>query len=412
MKSQIIHGDALEILKNLPHESVQCCITSPPYWGLRDYGVDGQLGLEKTPEFYVEKMVEVFREVKRVLRNDGTLWLNLGDSYTHGVPGGGYVFEKGRNRGDRKSYESDKARGREKISTLAEGLKIKDLIGLPWMVAFSLRADGWWLRSCIPWIKRNAMPESVVDRPSTAVEYIFLLAKTQKYFYDAEAVKMQGAGNKWGKYSNPKYGNGSEGRMQSVKELTKDEYVDKYQTRNRRNSDWFFESWRGLLTNEEGDPLAMVVNPVGYSEAHFATFPEMMIEPLIKAGTSEKGCCPECGKPWVRVTDISYLQHRKAGKWCDRGQEERGLNRSESQYKYGSATRIATTTGFSPTCTHNHEPAPCIVLDPFSGAGTTGLVAEKLGRDYIGIELNPEYVRMSNRRINAVKLPLFEELEN
>src|SRR6516162_4333229 len=183
MSTHIIVRDCLEALCKLPDESVHCVVTSPPYWGLRDYGINGQLGLESLFQDYLATMVKVFREVRRVLRKDGTLWLNMGDSYVHGVPGGGSVFDNGRTDG-RIFYEGDKARGRTKISTFINGLKSKDLCGIPWRLAFALQADGWYLRSDIIWHKPNPMPESVTDRPTKSHEYVFLMSKCERYFYD------------------------------------------------------------------------------------------------------------------------------------------------------------------------------------------------------------------------------------
>ena len=183
--NKVICGDCLEVMKGIPDRIIQCCITSPPYWGLRDYGHDDQIGLDQTPEEYVAKMVAVFREVRRVLRDDGTLWLNLGDSYVNtGMKDtskvGGFTGDRIR-RGVKGIMDS---RPRQ----IPQGLKIKDLVGIPWMVAFALRADGWYLRSDIIWSKPNPMPESVTDRPTKAHEYIFLLSKSQRYYYDHEAI--------------------------------------------------------------------------------------------------------------------------------------------------------------------------------------------------------------------------------
>jgi DNA modification methylase len=239
---RIIEGDALAVLKTLPSESIHCCVTSPPYWGLRDYGHDGQIGLESTPEAYVARMVEVFREVRRVLRDDGTCWINLGDSYT-----GGIGWDKGNNQwstlGPKKDglHESNKAFQApiSKTTIIPPGLKRKDLVGIPWRVAFSLQADGWWLRQDIIWHKPNPMPESVRDRCTKAHEYVFLLAKSERYHYDAEAIK------------EPSISYGDE------------------ETRNRR-SVW-------------------TVTTKPYSGAHFAVMPPDLVEPCVKAGCPEDG---------------------------------------------------------------------------------------------------------------------------
>jgi len=307
----IIQGDALTRLKELPSESADCCITSPPYFGLRDYGVEGQIGLEESPEAYVSKLVDVFREVRRVLKKEGTLWLNLGDSFASGKgtcfnPGGG-SSSLGKARKDAGAHPLN----RGNISDLrASGLKPKDLIGIPWMVAFALRADGWYLRSDIIWHKPNCMPESVTDRPTKSHEYIFLLSKSQKYYYDGEAIKEESITN------DPRKPYTSQG----AKELDGRDVW--HSGEKRENGDFTKRNKRTVWT--------VATKP--YSEAHFATFPEKLIEPCVLAG------CPEGG----------------------------------------------------------------ICLDPFFGAGTTGLVAKKLGRHFVGIELNEAYIGMAQKRIAAV----------
>ena len=302
----IIQGDCLEELRKLPSEAVDCCITSPPYYGLRNYGCDGQIGLEESPEAYVSKLVEVFREVRRVLKKEGTLWLNLGDSYCsigHKKSSSGYGT-------------TGLAGGKAQEHTILRhenngpGLKHKDLIGIPWAVAFALRADGWYLRSDIIWHKPNCMPESVTDRPTKAHEYIFLLSKSQKYYYDSEAIKEESITN------DPRKPYTSLG----AKELDGREVW--HSGERRENGDFTKRNKRTVWT----------IPTQPFKEAHFATFPEELVEPCIKAG------CPEGG----------------------------------------------------------------IVLDPFFGAGTTGLVAKKLGRCFVGIELNPRYIGMAQKRIAAV----------
>jgi len=250
-------GDALSILKTLPDECVDCCVTSPPYWGLRDYGVEGQLGLEKTPEEYVQKMVEVFREVKRVLRDDGTLWLNLGDSYNgSGKAGSNPEYQAHHTEFGKQSIHES----RFGMPTNVKTLKPKDLVGIPWMTAFALRADGWYLRSDIIWSKPNPMPESVTDRCTKSHEYIFLLTKSPKYYYDAEAIKEPSI---WSSIPNKRYvsnaPHGSE-RPGGNKKLN----IPNLAGRNKR-SVW-------------------TINTKPYSEAHFATFPPELPSLCIKAG--------------------------------------------------------------------------------------------------------------------------------
>ncbi len=266
--SLIMEGDALHALRLLPSNSIQCVVTSPPYWGLRDYGIDGQIGLEGTLPQFINHLVAIFNEIKRVLRDDGTLWVNIGDGYTSG------------NRGYRATDKKNPARAMAVRPDTPEGMKPKDLQGIPWRLAFALQDDGWYLRSDIVWHKPNAMPESVKDRPTRAHEYLFMLTKSERYFYDYEAVKQPGLNGK---------------------------------PRNRRSV------WD--------------VNTQPFAEAHFATFPPKLIEPCVLAST-------------------------RSGDY---------------------------------------------VLDPFFGSGTVGIVCAEHQRSYVGIELNPEYVTLSAKRLNATR---------
>jgi DNA modification methylase len=297
----ILIGDVRQKLKELPDQSVHCVVTSPPYWGLRDYGEDGQIGMEDTPEEFVANLVGVFREVWRVLRDDGTLWLNLGDSYA----GSG----KGRNPDGtvhvsamiaKQGSSAGTVMGNVKGGLVPDGLKPKDLVGIPWRVAFALQAEGWYLRQDIIWHKPNPMPESVTDRCTKSHEYIFLLSKSRQYYFDNEAIKEPA------KYAGDDRGSRSDSRrgtiMNSVSGTTAE-------TRNKR------------------DVWTVTTRP--FKGAHFATFPPQLIEPCILAG------CPEGGT----------------------------------------------------------------VLDPFFGAGTTGLVSQQYGRNWIGCELNPVYAEMAAKRI-------------
>ena len=264
MTYQLINGDCLTELQKLPPESVQTCVTSPPYWGLRDYGTDGQLGLEQTPEEYVANMVQVFREVKRVLRDDGTLWLNLGDSYYNYRPGGTSQVKQSLAKHMGAVVEQTAKR-----NIKFDNLKEKDLVGIPWRVAFALQADGWYLRSDIIWHKPNPMPESVTDRPTKAHEYIFLLTKSAKYYYDHEAI-MENTVYPVGSREDKKQGefNGIRHAHQAFKHIS-----DSFRAiRDKRNK-------RSVWT----------VNTRPFSEAHFATFPPKLIEPCILAG------CPTGG---------------------------------------------------------------------------------------------------------------------
>lgn len=325
----ILQGDALTRLRELPDESVQTCVTSPPYWGLRDYKQEDQIGLEKSPQEYVVAIVKVFREVNRVLENNGTLWLNLGDSYATGAgkvgncPGGG---EQGENW---KGLSTSPNR------LPIEGLKPKDLIGIPWRVAFALQADGWYLRSDIIWAKPNCMPESVTDRPTRSHEYIFLLTKSRKYFYDADAIKepcsestekrvAQDVESQAGSV-RANGGAKTNGPMKAV--------VSKQRGHSRRH-DGFNDRWdqmerTGQCSGMRNKRDVWTVAPANYKEAHFATFPPDLIKPCILAG------CPVGGT----------------------------------------------------------------VLDPFAGSGTTGQVALEYGRKFVGIELNPDYVKLIEQRL-------------
>jgi len=366
----------------MPDESVDCCITSPPYYGLRDYGIDGQIGLEQTPEEYVANLVVVFREVRRVLKKEGTLWLNLGDSYAGSGKGG--QSEEKRSENWQPQYGNKGKR---------YGLKPKDLIGIPWMVAFALRADGWYLRSDIIWHKPNCMPESVTDRPTKSHEYLFLLSKNKKYYYDAEAIAEAAINIKMpGKNmtdTRETYGsqNGGNSGLRDLKQRYK-------------NGDWPTKRNKRTVWN---------INTKPYKEAHFATFPEALVEPCILAGTSERGYCPECGKPWVRQVEKGEIvsrpdnrcTHPPVLKAVSAGQGTNGTGKSSL-----TMMREVKTIGWLPSCQCASEPHPGIVLDPFSGAGTVGVVAKKLGRRFIGIELNPEYIGMAKARIERIPVRL------
>ena len=270
---RIIEGDALAVLQTLPSESIHCCVTSPPYWGLRDYGHEGQIGLEATPEAYVAKMVDVFREVRRVLREDGTLWLNLGDSYAATIKGtGGNGSSSGLNckrNNDGTFHEESHASSKSgnyggmKVDIKTSGLKPKNLVGIPWRVAFALQADGWWLRQDIIWHKPNPMPESVRDRCTKAHEYVFLLTKSERYYYDAEAIIEDAVRGHCG--SDFRRGKTA---IHQGKRMSQSDRIDNGK-RNRR-SVW-------------------TVTTKPYTGAHFAVMPPDLVEPCVRAG------CPEGG---------------------------------------------------------------------------------------------------------------------
>ncbi|HTU79418.1 MAG TPA: site-specific DNA-methyltransferase [Solirubrobacteraceae bacterium] len=390
MSWRIEHADALPLLRELPTDWAQTCITSPPYWGLRDYGLrpstwggetrcrhswgpaqrgkhqdllpaaqtssrggldldgrqgqagllggrffercqawQGCLGLEPTPEMYVEHLVTVLEEVRRVLRPDGTLWLVLGDSYAAA-----------------RSYQvPDRRRGvpvPKGASCVPAGCKAKDLVGIPWRVALALRAQGWWLRSDIVWAKPNPMPENVRDRPTRAHEYLFLLAKQPRYFYDAHAIREPDTGRRSGNgYARP-------GRLT---------YQD------RRGQRGQHQEWKGGQARQRRSWWTVTAR--GYPGAQ-AVFPEKLIEPCVLAG-SPPVACGICGAPWKRG----------------------------ATWDAPNGTRL-------PSCQHNDGSGRSLVLDPFCGSGTTGAVATRLGRDFLGIELGAATARLARRRLSSL----------
>lgn len=418
MNWRLIQGDCLDILPTLEADSVQSVVTSPPYWGLRDYGtaawdggdktcqhvvalgdgaepwnssdtherpfrtgtqythqqlaartcrcgavrIDSQLGLESTPEEYVSKMVEVFREVRRVLRDDGTCWVNMGDTYNSRLDGshGGW---------NGSSPEPQRTANPGAKVPISAGLPPKNLVGIPWRLAFALQADGWYLRSDIIWAKPNPMPESVTDRPTKAHEYVFLLTKSARYFYDADAVREP--------HSEIDY---RQHRYSQRTGIDRDPMDSRNPAGRNLRSVW----------NIPTEP---------FPEAHFATFPKALVEPCIKAGTSEKGCCPECGAAWVREVEAEKISTpRNAASYAKaHGPDGRDFER---------ASLRTTTVGWTPTCECREDfsppaPIPCTVLDPFAGSGTTGVVALRLGRSFIGIELSPAYAEMARKSLET-----------
>lgn len=300
-----LSGDAMDCLRMLDADSVHCCVTSPPYFNLRDYNIPGQLGREATPDEYVERLVEVFREVRRVLRPDGTLWLNIGDSYTSG---------------GRRTRDFDRklpARSVDQRPRTPKGMKPKDMIGIPWMLAFALRADGWYLRQDIIWQKPNAMPESVRDRCTKSHEYIFLLSKSERYFFDTDAIREP--------FTMP----ARSGERRSYKSGCVSSFDLNVGHLSQKGN------FAGLPLNPKGRNKRDVwtISTSSFKGAHFAVFPEKLVEPCILAG------CPMGGT----------------------------------------------------------------VLDPFMGSGTTGVVAKRFGRGFIGIDINPDYCVMAMDRISSMK---------
>ncbi len=510
--NKIICGDAMEGLKEMPEKSIQCCVTSPPYWGLRDYGTEpsiwggnpecnhdfqngivvlgnnrnfidregrksnnpaiggkqgscskcnawlGNLGQEPTPEMYTEHIAQIFRELRRVLRDDGTLWLNLGDNYY-----GSWQNYGGGNRGAGKQRPIVKGsqaqnpvwegtEGHRPASTQPHStLKNKDMVGIPWRVAFALQADGWYLRSDIIWHKPNPMPESVTDRPTKSHEYLFLLTKSKGYYYDAEAIKED---------STCALPTDTNYRAKGKSDSRKD----------RPGCKPGFDDGDGFYKPSSRNKRSVwTISTKPYPEAHFAVFPEDLIIPCIKAGTSEEGCCSGCGSPWERILSSEHYGKGQKGSYSGQGRPRGTAGGKGGAFDTGRAgNKITKTIGWKPTCvcwrkennmfddvvkdeygiwsqactscikqlglSANDEcendyicgvtgcnnvashyisisdtefPVdPCSVLDPFMGSGTTALVATKLGRKYLGIERNPEYVELAEKRLKD-KMGLF-----
>lgn len=399
----ILNGDCRQELKGLADESVHCVVTSPPYFGLRDYGVDGQIGLEETPKQYISTMVEVFREVWRVLRNDGTVWLNLGDSYAQDEvrhrQGQGSNNGRFAGKPEQKWSQGTAQTGRK----LNHCLKPKDLLLMPHRTAIALQQDGWYLRSDIVWSKPNPMPESVTDRPTRSHEYVFLLTKAPKYFYDAEAIREPFADDR----------NGNPGTYKRTKSRDKGaiQHRQDYGFLNNGNG-WNADG----KTTGRNKRSVWVVSSNPYSGAHFATFPPALIEPCILAGTSARGCCVECGAPYERILESSPEYAKLLGKdWCDPEMDQKegrghfllptGEKAAQRPVKRNapSVTAEYITVGWKASCGCFHGPGyadtePCIVLDPFGGSGTSGKVAIELGRKAILIELNETYIPLIEKR--------------
>lgn len=372
-----INGNALSI--PLPDKVVQCVITSPPYWGLRDYGVSGQIGLESTPQAYVSNIVAVMRECWRVMREDATLWLVIGDSYAAGKCGRDDSGDNGRFGGPRIEPTQRRA---------PDGLKPKDLVGIPWRVAFALQDDGWYLRSDIIWHKPNPMPESVTDRPTKAHEYVFLLAKQERYYYDAEAIKEAARESSLSR------------QKRGVSDCHKNINGAPGQTPHTMNQPRDNDKTRDVIDNRNRRTVWTVATQP-YSGAHFATFPPALIEPMILAGTSPQAC-ETCGAPWERIIEYTSMI-------IDRSSRTHKLGRTRSS---GTMLDPATskTIGWRHTCDcpseHNAGSGKCLVLDPFAGTSTVGRVCAKHGRKFIGVELNPTYIELAEDRTSRVQIAL------
>lgn len=388
---QVRAGDALEELRDLPDGCVHCCVTSPPYWGLRDYGAEGQIGLEESVGEYVEALVDVFREVRRVLRPDGTLWLNLGDSYAGG--GSGPPSEASTLEGNGHVGGGPKAAEVTPVNRpTLQALKPKDLIGVPWRVALALQEDGWWLRSDVIWQKPNPMPESVSDRPTSSHEHVFLLAASRRYFYDAQAVREEA------EYGYCEGGFRASGRYKSQR---------KGQSNEDASGESVTVSPGSGGTRNKRDVWEITTKP--YPDAHFAVYPPELVVPCVEAGTSERGCCAECGAPLERDVERPSPpdQIRNRGEDTKMSYHSRQVGAGQALQDWYD-DNPAETVGWSRTCEHEEAGVePCLVLDPFAGAGTTGVVCSRLGRRFLGIELNEEYAEMARERIRDAERSLF-----
>jgi len=442
--NKVYQGDCIDVMRSWPADFVHCVVTSPPYWGLRDYGtatweggsaecdhgapieggksgnkgnvqthagrfagdcrrcgakrIDGQIGLEPAADClgwatgqrcgrcYVCKMVDVFQEVRRVLRPEGTVWLNLGDSFISAKPGA-----RDGERWPKQERCAHGDRGRDKRGASGPGLKTKDLVGIPWRVALALQMTGWWLRRDQIWVKPNPMRESVKDRPINAHEYVFLLTKRPHYFYDAEAVRVPYSTS----YQNdPRHRSGS----------TPNNAKDGYSRAGAQNPKAVHRMFDKPLEEGALMPSWWKIATQPFNEAHYATFPEKLVTPCVLAGTSAMGACAKCGAPRVRIVKATggligqtMFDHSNEGVT---GKKSIGTSRKD---KGMDGTYKRETIGWRPSCKCNcKETVPCIVADPFMGSGTTGKVAAGHGRRFIGIDLKPENIPMATRRICPV----------
>ncbi len=442
----VICGDARSVLLTIPDGVIQACITSPPYWGLRDFGLDptildgdsecqhqwekeatriafqnnlgnnstldrsgivrgssvkisgfchkcgawmGCLGLEPTPELYIEHLVQIFREVKRVLRDDGTLWLNIADSY----------FGGGNSRGNNSPISAIQASNKGATGQCQEHaknigkhpiLKPKDMCLIPFRLAIALQRDGWWVRSTIIWHKPNCMPSSVKDRTTNDFEYVFLMSKNRKYYYDQEAIREPYTEplNRWG--------------GDSIKEETAKH--SKYLEIQNVGVSSAMRADRKIRPNEDGKNKRSVwtIPTTAFPGAHFATFPPKLIEPMILAGSSDK-VCPYCGSAWKRIVERSGGSIGKG--WTDhRNDFEQGISASKCNYENYKVRTVGLEA--SCDCSDNDGSEQSIILDPFGGSGTTGAVAKRLNRHYLIMEPNASYCKLADKRIADVKCQL------
>lgn len=446
----IVQGHVLTALARIPDNTAHCVVTSPPYWGLRDYGLEpqvwggdtdcdhewaealtkrngrdwdptikaspvmrndhgsagqfcekcaawrGNYGLEPTISLYVENSVRIFREVRRVLRPDGVCFLNLGDSYV-GSGGPGSQYDNKVNSKYKENFRKYNNPNRK-----VDGLQPKQLAGVPWRVALALQEDGWWLRSDIIWYKPNPMPESVKDRPTRNHEYIFLLTKSKKYFWDQEATR-EALSESTLNDKRLNSGRHEQGKVYS-----------KYQVSgSEAPPDWYQGKFFGDPAVGRNIRSVWKIATQSTKEAHFATFPFKLVQRCLLAGTSEKGCCPKCGKQWVRIVDRKFVPQQDVSE--QKGKRGAGNQKPMDQSSRWNGTPRGTvrtqahvwTAGCK--CGAGQDPIPCVVLDPFGGSMTTALVAGSMQRSAICTEINPEYVKLGVKRAKE-KLGMFAEI--
>lgn len=427
--------NAMVLLRALPSDCINCVVTSPAYFGLRSYLPDNdlskhqELGRERTPQEYVDNLVKLFREVRRVLRTEGSLFINLGDSFAgswgnyapKGIKGRQRMKTQEGKRWERNGYADTKMLP---PNSRVEGLRDKNLIGIPWRVAFALQADGWVLRSASPWVKGSALPESVKDRFTTAHEYVFHFVKSDRYWFDRDAICLPAKSD----YS--KKGGSIMNDTGWVKGANRNDHKGNTRNipadplnRNRRTSDTFLDGLNfqiaqlesyldhlrdvrengGVILSSDMDSFdAFLVNPEPSKWEHFAAFPQALVSPCILATCPDKVCC-QCGAPWVREIEVLDEQVRSGGMGGNTtahadGPMDRG---GKGQHDKGAmpVSRVRRMVGWKPSCQCNAPTRPGIVLDPFIGSGTTALVARANGRNYIGADLNPQYIAIAKERL-------------
>ena len=386
----IEHADVMDYLRALPDSCVNLVVTSPPYFGLRDYGVDGQIGLEPTPAAYIARMVDVFREVRRVLVDDGNCYVNLGDSFSGS--GKGRNADGSHQPGGKQGTNAGTVLG-VLHKTVNNDLPDKSLMLIPHRFAIAMQDDGWLLREDIVWHKPNPMPESVTDRCTRAHEYIFHFTKQARYWYDQQAVSEESTGNMNG------------GRQRAALRGTFDYADSDFKTRHVGNG--HNGLGKSAISDTRNRRSVWTINPASFREAHFATFPEDIPEICIKAACPE-WCCEKCGAPYeAQVEKESNWEARKAN-GATGGAKTNGHNGTHGRgMSHDLGGGAVTHYGYAPSCTCNAGKRAGVVLDPFAGAGTTALVAKRLNRRYIGCDLNAEYVEMARRRVESIPYTLF-----